>query len=258
MGITEKRINGPTQLHIASGVCFSPATEDGCIVLNVEEGTILSLNDTGALMFAKLAARERGLTRDEFVEVVGRDFRDVEHSRIETAVDNLLRKLDEKKALQTQQSRFRRLSWWVLAKLVNVIVVSVSAALSPLLFINANTLAGLLLLATADIVLKLAGFSTLYRTIKRWPLANRCANSATIIKSCNIVDRACTWHPRQELCLQRSAVAACLLRSFGVPAEMVIGVHKMPFYGHAWVEVEGKVVNDHKNVQTFFHVLSRC
>lgn len=258
MGIAAGRINGPTRLNIASAVCFSPATEDGCIVLNVEQGTILSLNDTGARMFAKLAARERGLSRDEFVEVVGRDFKDVEHSRIESAVDSLLRQLDEKKALQTQQSRFRRLYWWVRARLVNVIVISVSAILTPLLLINANTLAALLLLATADIVLKLAGFSTLYRTIKRWPLANRRANSATILETSKIIDRACTWHPRQELCLQRSAVAACLLRSFGVPAEMVIGVHKMPFFGHAWVEVEGKVVNDHKNVQTFFHVLSRC
>ena len=258
MAIMAKRINGPTRLNIASGLCFSPATEDGCIVLNVEEGNILSLNSAGALMFAELAARKTGLTRDEFVDVVGRAFSDVEHSWIETAVDNLLRQLDEKNALQTHQSRFRLLSWWVRAKLVNVIVVSVSAILTPLLFINANTLAGLLLLATADIVLKLAGFSALYRTIKQWPLTNRHANSATIMKSCNIVDRACAWHPRQELCLQRSAVAVCLLRSFGVPAEMVIGVHKMPFYGHAWVEVEGKVVNDHKNVQTFFHVLSRC
>jgi hypothetical protein len=32
----------------------------------------------------------------------------------------------------------------------------------------------------------------------------------------------------------------------------------MPFYGHCWVEVDSRVVNDHKNVQTFFHVLSRC
>jgi len=258
MEITAERIGCPTKLNIASGVCFSPATEDGCIVLNVEQGTSLSLNDTGALMFAKLAERERGLTRDEFVDVVGRDFNDIEHSRIESAVDNLLRQLDEKKALQTQQSRFRRLSWWVRAKLVNVITASVSAILKPLLFINANTLAALLLLATADIVLKLTGFSTLHRTVKQWPLANRRPNSARIMETCNIVDRACTWHPRQELCLQRSVVAACLLRSFGVRAEMVIGVHKMPFYGHAWVEVEGKVVNDHKNVQTFFHVLSRC
>jgi hypothetical protein len=258
MKSTPQPIAALTRFKLAPAVCFSPCTDDGCVVLNIEEGKILSLNDVGALMFSRLAASNTGLTRDEFVNMVGRDFNYVEHSRIESAVDNLLRQLDEKKALQTQQSGFHRVSWWVRAKLVNVIIISVSAILTPLLSINANTLAGLLLLATADIVLKLTGFSMLYRAIKRWPLANRRANSATIMETCNIVDRACTWHPRQELCLQRSAVAACLLRSFGVPAEMVIGVHKMPFYGHAWVEVEGKVVNDHKNVQTFFHVLSRC
>jgi hypothetical protein len=53
-------------------------------------------------------------------------------------------------------------------------------------------------------------------------------------------------------------VLVCLLRSLGFPAEMVIGVHKMPFYGHAWTEVDGRVVNDHANAQKFFHVLNRC
>ena len=70
--------------------------------------------------------------------------------------------------------------------------------------------------------------------------------------------RACTWHLKRSLCLQRASVLVCLLRSLGFPAQMVIGVHKMPFYGHAWAEVNGKVVNDHANAQKFFHVLNRC
>ena len=257
--LREERINGSARISIASGVCFSPATEDGCIVLNVAQGTMLSLNDTGALLFAKLAAGETGLTRDEFVEAVSSEFRDVQRSRIECAIDNLLAQLDEKRVLQTQRSDFGLHSRWLRAKLVQGISVCVRAVVKQLLLIKAYTPASVLLLTTADAILKLGGFSSLYRTVKEWRLAvNQSSDEELIAKGCTTVNRACTWHPKQELCLQRSAVAACLLRSLGVPAEMVIGVHKMPFYSHAWVEVEGRVVNDHKNVQTFFHVLSRC
>jgi Transglutaminase-like superfamily/Coenzyme PQQ synthesis protein D (PqqD) len=259
MGSTAETINGPTRLSIASGVCFSPATEDGCIVLNVEEGTILSLNDTGALMFAKLAARETGLTRDEFVEAVSCEFEDVDRSRIESAIDNLFRQLDEKRILQRQRPGFRLYGRWLRGKLVQGVAVCIRAVVKPLLIIKAYTPAAVLLLTIADAILKIDGFSSLHRTVKKWKLAvNKSSDAEMIVKGCATVDRACTWHPKQELCLQRSAVAACLLRSLGVPAEMVIGVHKMPFYGHAWVEVGGTVVNDHENVQKFFHVLCRC
>lgn len=258
MGITE-RINGPTRLNIASGVYFSPSTEDGCIVLNVERDTILSLNDTAALMFAKLAARETGLTRDEFVEVVRHEFEDVEQSRIESAIDNLLSQLDERRVLQTELPNFRLYGKWLRPKLVQGLAVFVRAVLKPLLLIGAYTPAAVLLLTTADAILRIAGFSSLHRIVKHWKLVmNPAATAELIAKGCATVDRACTWHPKQEVCLQRSAVAACLLRSLGVPAEMVIGVHKMPFYCHAWVEVAGRVVNDHENVKKFFHVLSRC
>jgi len=33
---------------------------------------------------------------------------------------------------------------------------------------------------------------------------------------------------------------------------------RMPFQAHAWVEVEGKVVNDKPHVQDHYAVLDRC
>jgi hypothetical protein len=125
--------------------------------------------------------------------------------------------------------------------------------------VKARTAAAVLMLTVADALLKFAGFSALHATVKQWkPRQPSPRDSEVITRVCDTVERACVWHPKQKLCLQRSAAVTCLLRSFGVPAEMVIGVHKMPFYGHSWVEVNGSVVNDHKNVQRFFHVLSRC
>src|SRR5690242_21725370 len=50
------------------------------------------------------------------------------------------------------------------------------------------------------------------------------------------------WKPVR--CLQRSFVIARVLRRYGVGAEIVIGYRPAPFFGHAWVEVGGRVVSD--------------
>lgn len=113
-------------------------------------------------------------------------------------------------------------------------------------------------LAGADIIMKVAGFSRLYRTVKQWPTSKNGTNDREIIAGiCASVDKATTYYPRHALCLQRSAVVTCLLRRQGVPAEMVIGCRKMPFHSHAWVEVDGEVVNDKKKVAQFYRILAR-
>lgn len=57
------------------------------------------------------------------------------------------------------------------------------------------------------------------------------------------VDWATCFYWKRVRCLQRSIVAARLLRAHGVPAELVIGCRLAPFLGHAWVEVEGRVLS---------------
>ncbi len=42
-------------------------------------------------------------------------------------------------------------------------------------------------------------------------------------QTCAAVDMACIWYWKEGLCLQRSAATACLLKRFGVPAQLVIG-----------------------------------
>ncbi len=63
---------------------------------------------------------------------------------------------------------------------------------------------------------------------------------------------------KQALCLQRSAATACLLKRYGVPAQMVIGARQIPFKAHAWVEVDGRVVNDKLYMPEIYAVLDRC
>ena len=114
-------------------------------------------------------------------------------------------------------------------------------------------------LAAADVIMKVGGFHRLYETVRSWPVSKKTsANAERIGAVIAAVDRAGRYYPKHALCLQRSAVGTCLLRMAGVPAQMVMGCRKIPFRGHAWVEVNGEVVNDKPNVQIHYRVLDRC
>ena len=248
-----------TRFCIASGVYFSPATKEGCIVLNLERGTVLSLNNTSTLIFSQLAAQEEGLTRAEVVEIVSREFADVDRSRVAAAVEDLLLRLEKTGTVISHRddADFARSS--LRGRLAQRVPVLVRYLLGPLLLIKAYTAAALILLFSTEAVRRLGGFKSIHRSVAHWTLSLKQQPGAeTLALACGAVNRACTWHPQRSLCLQRASVLVCLLRSLGIRAEMVIGVHKMPFYGHAWTEVGGEVVNDHANAQKFFHVLSRC
>ena len=246
------------RLSVAPDVYFSPATDQGCIVLNFERGSVLSLNRTGALIFSKLAEVRHAVTRDEFVESLSREFEDVEISRIENAVDDLLARLKQTGSVRAENAAgIRRRD--IRGELALKIPVGVKYLLRPLLYAKAYTLAALILLFTAEAVRRLGGFRSIHHSVEHWRIAfPPRTDDTTLANACAAVNRACTWHPKRSLCLQRASVLVCLLRSLGFPAQMVIGVHKMPFYGHAWAEIGGNVVNDHANAQKFFHVLNRC
>jgi hypothetical protein len=72
------------------------------------------------------------------------------------------------------------------------------------------------------------------------------------------VDLACVFYFKPVLCLQRSAATAVLMRCHGWNAEMVIGAQLLPFQSHAWVEIDGRVVNDKPYITEIFQVLERC
>jgi Transglutaminase-like superfamily len=114
-------------------------------------------------------------------------------------------------------------------------------------------------LAAVDLILKFAGFRRLYQTVKLWPVRKGGDNNPQRIAAvCSAVDQAGTYYPKQAQCLQRSAVVTCLLRMKGVDAQLVIGCRKIPFRGHAWVEVDGIPVNDGLETQSLYEVLTRC
>jgi hypothetical protein len=106
--------------------------------------------------------------------------------------------------------------------------------------------------------LKQRNFAALYKTVHDCPVSRRPTTPEIVMRVCSAIDTACVWYWKRTLCLQRSAATTCLLRQHGIKAQLVIASQYIPFQAHAWVEVEGKVVNDKPDVQKTFVVLERC
>lgn len=109
-----------------------------------------------------------------------------------------------------------------------------------------------------DILSTFRPFKTLHSTVKGWKVAEKATAQDTIDRVCSAVNYACVWYPKQALCLQRCFVTTYLLRKQGVPAQMVLGAQKLPFKAHAWVEVNGRAVNERSDVQATYGVWERC
>jgi hypothetical protein len=114
------------------------------------------------------------------------------------------------------------------------------------------------LLIVLDFYVVPGNFDRLYRKVRTSPVASVDPPSDAIETVCSAINLACIWYPKEVRCLQRSAASVCLLRRYGVPAQMIIGVRQMPFGAHAWVEVGGLVVNDKPYTPDLYTVLDRC
>jgi hypothetical protein len=108
-----------------------------------------------------------------------------------------------------------------------------------------------------DVVMRVWGFrgvhEDLHRTRPRPAKRNPAAQDA--------IGEAMKWalslYWKQALCLQRSVAAVRLFRRYGIAANLVIGYRSTPFLSHAWVEVEGRVVNDSPVYQQRLFALDR-
>jgi hypothetical protein len=101
-------------------------------------------------------------------------------------------------------------------------------------------------------------FPAIYETVRDCPISGKTPCRDAIENVCAAADLACIWFWREARCLQRSAATACLLRSCGVPADLVIGAKQMPFKAHAWVEVQGVVINDKPYMREIYAILEKC
>jgi Transglutaminase-like superfamily len=113
-------------------------------------------------------------------------------------------------------------------------------------------------LVVFDFRLAYGSFERLYRKVRTLPVRRKTHSANLIDTLCSAIDVACIWYPKKVLCLQRSAATACLLKKYGIPAQLVIGAQQMPFKAHAWVEVERRIVNDKPYMPEIYAELDRC
>jgi hypothetical protein len=115
-----------------------------------------------------------------------------------------------------------------------------------------------------DLLLARGDFPGIHRRVHKYPIRNNGKLMNTIDaeeardKICATLNIACVWYPRRAECLQRSAALTCLLRRYGLPAQLVIGTQKLPFRAHAWVELDGRVVNDKQDMPLLYAEIARC
>ena len=108
-----------------------------------------------------------------------------------------------------------------------------------------------------DVVMALFGFRRIHRELSGLATA-RSAGYQNLASVCDALGWATSLYWKRVHCLQRSAVMVRLLRQNGISAELVIGYRSRPFFSHAWVEVQGRVVGDSPAYKDRLHVLERA
>ncbi len=102
----------------------------------------------------------------------------------------------------------------------------------------------------------LAGFKALHRLVRTTHTA-RASRPVDPVTVQTALRRAAVLYFKQTHCLQRSVVLTRMLRRRGVNAQMVIGYQPVPPASHAWVEVDGEIINETVPNQDKLIVLDR-
>lgn len=97
-------------------------------------------------------------------------------------------------------------------------------------------------LARYEVTISLRGSGRILSQLKLQSVAAKPAarESEQVVCAAVLLATCLYWKP--VLCLQRAVCTVRLLRRHGTPARLVIGYRPSPFFSHAWVEVDGRVV----------------
>lgn len=105
----------------------------------------------------------------------------------------------------------------------------------------------LLMFAVLKAALAVAGFARTWRWIREHAertSALDCAHSVAIARAEYAIALGAALYPGQAACLERSLLLYWWLRRAGVEVQFRMGVQMYPFLAHAWVEHDGRPIND--------------
>ena len=97
-------------------------------------------------------------------------------------------------------------------------------------------------IARYEVVLSLLGSGRILSQLKQQSVTTRTASAEFEKTICDAVLLATCFYWKPVLCLQRAVCTVRLLRKNGINARLVIGYRPSPFFSHAWVEVDGRVL----------------
>jgi len=246
-----------TARYFISPVVRSNSDEDGTTLLHITDNKIYGLVGVASLIWEKFSKSHKGLAAHEIVSELRAEFDDVSQQQIEDDVSRLLNSFEQKHLIEAAR-RVPALKACLSDCFNDSLLLISNATIGLLLCLRMYVFATVIAFTFIDVVLKLLGFKHLHNLIKHWPTAETDTPSETQEQIWDKISRGITWYPRQVMCLQRSAVTTWLLRSSGIPAQMVIGCQRRPFLVHAWTEANGVVVNDRQSVRDVHEIIERC
>lgn len=97
-------------------------------------------------------------------------------------------------------------------------------------------------LARYEVIVSLCGSGRILQQLQRQSVTASPAGREREEAICDAVLLATCFYWKPVLCLQRAVCTVRLLRRHGIVARLVIGYRPSPFFSHAWVEVDGRVV----------------
>jgi hypothetical protein len=227
-------------------------TQDGTVLLDIDQGLCLAMNATATRVWNFLKMNQ---SIEEIVDRLTEEFREVSKEQIRDDVVQFTNSL-KAHGLLRPSGEFRHRP--------SVYKTSVRRYITPWLrqpdfmknrFLFWKALLGLFVF---DLFQLGANFTRIYAFVRQWPIAAKTSPEQAIQQISRSINQACVWYPKRVLCLQRSAITTCLLRSCGVKAQMVLGAQQIPFKAHAWTEVAGNPVNERRDVRQAYLVWDRC
>jgi hypothetical protein len=109
-------------------------------------------------------------------------------------------------------------------------------------------------LARYDVISVLRDSASI-RALSPQPVNPASGDHEVVRTICNAISLAACLYWKPVRCLQQSVCTVRLLRNHDVVARLVIGYRPMPFFLHAWVEVDGRIVNDSLSYRERLQVL---
>lgn len=114
-----------------------------------------------------------------------------------------------------------------------------------------------LTIAATDAAARLLGFRRAFMlTRKLSPPSSSGADAAVVEQTAHRVALAAAFYPRRALCLEQSLALCILLQRRGIAAQVKLGVQARPFHAHAWVDVDGRAVNERAELVLRFATFS--